>query len=114
TWSSADGRYTNFQINYANSKPEKFGDNAKQSERLELGSGLTIDTGPGKCRDFLNWDAPNSVRNYGEDATPDLRIGTSGTLSQSTSPVLCLREQEGTDLRRYEVNRVTARILPAD
>ena len=114
TCSQDGGRYTNFQIDYANSKAHQYGDNARQSEIVEVGHGLTVDDGPGMSRNFFNWDGPTSVKNYGEDSHRDIRIGTNGSLMQSRSPVICLREKEGTNVRRIEVNRVTGRILPVN
>jgi len=111
TCSLSGGVYSNFQINYANSKPEKYGDNARQGEIVDLGNGLTIDLDSGMTENFINWDAKGSVDHYGDDATWDIRIAPNGCLMQANAPVLCLRERRGEDRMRVEVNRVTGRVI---
>jgi prepilin-type N-terminal cleavage/methylation domain-containing protein len=114
TYSSDGGVYVNFQIDYANSRPEKYGDNARQSETVILGGSLTIDTDSGHCENFVNWDAPGSVDHYGEDDTRDIRISPNGCLLQARAPVLCIREKRSEDRMRVEVNRITGRVVRTD
>jgi hypothetical protein len=122
-WSPSGGTYqadparnsynTNFQINYANSKPQQYGDNARQSEVVELARGLTIDPAPGVSPNFLNWDVATAQRLYGVDNRKDIRIGPNGALVQSINPVICIRQIAGGEYRQFEVIRCTGRMVPA-
>jgi len=116
TWQADPARNsynTNFQIDYANSRPDRYGDNARQSEVVELAHGLTIDPASGVSPNFLNWDAPTPLRLYGVDDHRDIRIGPNGALVQSMNPVICIRQIAGSEYRRFEVIRCTGRVLPA-
>jgi prepilin-type N-terminal cleavage/methylation domain-containing protein len=111
TCSLSGGVYGNFQIDYADSDPLKYGDNARQSEVVELSNGLTIDLESGRTENFINWDAAGSVDHYGQDGTRDLRVAPNGCLMQATVPILALREVRATDVVRVEVNRITGRVV---
>jgi hypothetical protein len=113
TYDIVSGVYTNFQIDYANSKPELYGDNARQSEVVELGSGLTIDDSPAGSPHFVNWDSQTSVAMYGWDTHKDIRIGPNGALVQSQDPVICIRQTRGGEYRKVEVIRCTGRLVSA-
>jgi hypothetical protein len=118
-WAASGGTYSslptpppywgNFQINYANSRPDKYGDNARQSEVVNLGTGMTIDES--RSPNFVSWDAPGSVDNYGEDTHKDIRIGPNGALVQTKDPVICIRRIDGGEFRRVTVVRCTGRLL---
>lgn len=110
---SGYGPYTNFQINYANSRIKDYGDNARQSEIVWLSGGLTLDDTVGVSRNFVSWDAPRSVRNYGEDRYKDIRIGPNGALVQSQDPVIAIRRIDSGEVRKVEVVRCTGRLIPA-
>jgi hypothetical protein len=113
TYQVVDGVYTNFQIDYANSQPEMYGDNARQSEAVDLGYGLTIDDSPIRSPNFVNWDAQSSVLKYGCDARKDIRIGPNGALVQTKDPVLCIRQRLGVESRQVQVVRCTGRLVSA-
>jgi len=113
TYGSSGNTYTNFQINYARSKPDQYGDNARQSEVVKLPSGLTVDDGPSVSPHFMNWDSKASVVKYGEDDHKDIRIGPNGALIQSYDPVICIRQIGGSEYRQVEVVRCTGRLVPA-
>jgi len=113
TYGYASGQYTNFQIDYANSKPEEYGDNARQSEVVALGYGLTVDDSPVMSPHFTNWDSRASVTTYGEDDHKDVRIGPNGALLQSQDPVICIRQTHAGEYRKVEVIRCTGRLVAA-
>jgi len=111
TYSSGDP-YTNFRINYADSDPTRYGDNARQSEVVELGHGLTIDDSALRSSHFVSWDAPGSVKRYGEDSYKDIRIGPNGALVQSLNPVIAIKQMDSDEFRQVEVIRCTGRLVP--
>jgi len=92
-------------------RPDQYGDNARQSEDVVLRSGITVDLAA--SRYFFSWDSPNSVECYGGDLYPDIRIGTNGALVQTLDPVICLKETRGGERRAVTVVRCTGRVVPA-
>jgi len=104
--------YYDFQYNPEDAWEGSLGDNAHQSEYVELGSGVTIATA--KCRYFLNWDAKNAVECYGYDDTRDVRVGTNGALVQTLDPVICLKEKGMKNYRAIQVVRCTGRVISAN
>jgi prepilin-type N-terminal cleavage/methylation domain-containing protein len=107
-------KFTNFQINYTKSKPEQYGDNARQSEVVELAYGLTIDSSPTRSPYFINWDARTSVMNYGWDTHNDIRIGPNGALVQTHDATICVKQIRGEEYRQVWVIRCTGRLVPAN
>ena len=124
-WYSSGGTFTwvspwyaNMTINSANTRPQDYGDNARQSEIVKMGGGLTVDDSSSASPDFINWDAPPqpvslSRPGYGSDGYKDLRIATNGALVQTREPVICVRQIDGTELRKWRVIRCTGRLVPA-
>jgi len=112
TCTSAGGHYTNFKIDYAKSKPHMYGDNARQSEVVELGSGLTVDDSPGMSPNFVSWDHPTSVTKYGEDLYKDIRIGPNGALIQTRDATICIKQIRAEERRQVQVIRCTGRLIP--
>jgi prepilin-type N-terminal cleavage/methylation domain-containing protein len=117
-WTYADGYYDFRIVN--NPNVVNYGDNARQSEVVNLGGGLTIDPAPGVSPDFVNWDAPGGVTCYGSDATDsprhihkDIRIGPNGALVQTKDPVICIRQKHAGEYRQIRVVRCTGRLLSA-
>ncbi len=110
TWSSP--WYTNMTINPANTRPQNYGDNAKQTEVLKIGGSLTIDDSATASPGFINWDSPQSVRTYGSDKYKDIRIAPNGALVQTADPTICFRMIRGDEFRRVQVVRCTGRLVP--
>ena len=106
-----DGYYINFQLNAANTSSGRYGDNARQSEEVELGSGMTIDTDPQKSPHFINWDAPGSVAWKGDDPYRDIRIGPNGALVQTIDPTLCITRKDSGEHKQVRVVRCTGRLV---
>jgi len=104
--------YGNFRIDYSKSRPDRYGDNARQSETVRLGYGLTIDDRAGASPDFVNWDDSSCVtRNYGGDLHKDIRIGPNGALVQTKDPVITIRQIRGEECRRVRAVRCTGRLV---
>ena len=87
------------------------GDNARQGEIIKMGGSLTVDDSSSASPDFINWDAPGSVRVYGWDNYKDLRIATNGALVQTREPTICVRQIDGTERRKWLVVRCTGRLV---
>ena len=104
--------YYDFQYNPEDAWESSMGDNAKQSEYVELGSGITIALA--KCRFFLNWDAKEAVECYGYDTTRDIRVGVNGALVQSQDPLIVLKEKREPNYRAIQIVKCTGRVIPAD
>ena len=108
-----DGYYVNFQINQADTRDYRYGDNSRQTEVVAVGTGLTIDTAPLVSPNFINWDAQASVKWAGDDEHRDIRISPSGSLVQTRDPTLCIVQIRGKERRRVRVIRCTGRLVPA-
>jgi len=106
-----NGYYVNFRINQSNTVDYRYGDNARQSEIVDLATGLTVDNDPVNSPNFINWDAPRSVKWAGGDTHPDIRIGPSGSLVQTLDPVICIKRIDGEERRRVRVIRCTGRLV---
>ena len=113
-WYHAGGRKVGNRYVYdpAKTDPGKFGDNARQSEPVELGRGLTIDMDPTMSVHFINWDG--HVELYGGDDYRDIRFGSHGALVQTREPIICLKDLRGEERRRISVVRCTGRVIAAD
>jgi len=101
--------YYNITYDPRNASVGSYGDNARQSEIVELGHGMTIDLA--KSRNFVSWDHPDSVECYGYDKYPDIRIGTNGALVQTSDPVICLKQIGQEERRGVKVVRCTGRLV---
>ena len=110
---SQHGYYYDFQFT-GNPVDVRWGDNARQSEEVDLGRQMTIDLAPGRTVNFINWDSRESVECYGWDETLDIRIGPNGALVQTLDPILCIREREGEEYQRVQVVRCTGRLNNPD
>jgi prepilin-type N-terminal cleavage/methylation domain-containing protein len=87
-----------------------YGDNAKQSQVISLGSHLTIDVAGSP--NFINWDDPKSVECYGWDYTRDIRVSMNGALVQTLDPVICLKDVYTGERKKVKVVRCTGRLVP--
>ena len=105
------GYYVNFQLNATNTSSGRYGDNARQTEEVELGAGMTIDTDPSYSPNFINWDAPASVVWKGDDRYKDVRIGPNGALVQTRDPTLCIKQMHGGERKQLQVIRCTGRLV---
>ncbi|HUW55705.1 MAG TPA: prepilin-type N-terminal cleavage/methylation domain-containing protein [Planctomycetota bacterium] len=90
-----------------------YGDNARQSEIVKLGHGLTIDPTGSVSPNFFNWDSQTAVEAYGWDKYKDVRIGPNGALVQTQDPTICIQEIHGPDKRQVKVVRCTGRVVSA-
>ncbi len=88
------------------------GDNAKQSEIVQLGSVIMIDPIPAASPHFESYDVVvGASMPYGRDNYRDIRVGLVGALVQSIDPEICLKEIRGTERFRITVVRCTGRVM---
>lgn len=89
-----------------------YGDNARQSEVVLIGSGITIDNTPEWSPNFISWDmlVQHSCR-FGKDPYPDIRVNMTGALVQPLEPVICFRQVNSDQRRRLQVVRCTGRLI---
>jgi len=116
---AASGGATNGSYNPANTQAVYpygntiyYGDNARQSEVVWLGSGMTLDVSPGHSPNFVSWDAARIGCPYGKDAWRDVRIGPHGALVASVEPTLCFKQTGAEQRRNFQVIRCTGRLVP--
>jgi prepilin-type N-terminal cleavage/methylation domain-containing protein len=115
---AASGGASNGSFNAANTKTVYaygnmiyYGDNARQSEVVWLGSRMTLDRTGGFSPNFESWDAPRIGCPYGKDGYPDVRIGPHGALVPSIEPTICFKEIGANQRRQYQVVRCTGRLV---
>jgi|GEM_PF-3463236 len=89
-----------------------YGDNARQSEIVKLGHGMTIDPSSSASPNFVSWDHPNAVECYGGDKYKDIRIGPNGALVQTQDPTICIQQIDTDEKRKVKVVRCTGRLVP--
>ncbi len=108
-----DGREyrRNCELIPENSQAVNYGDNAF-FDSVDLGEGMTIDNSETASPGLINWDAKESVVEYGYDETLDIRISPSGALVQTIEPVICFKKlDESDEARQVRVIRCTGRVL---
>ena len=110
---ASNGSYNpaNTQAMYQYGNTIYYGDNARQSEVVWLGSGMTLDRSGSHSPNFVSWDAPRIGCPYGKDNYPDVRIGPHGALVQSREPTLCFKETGAEQRRSFTVVRCTGRLV---
>jgi type II secretory pathway pseudopilin PulG len=88
-----------------------WGDNARQCDCVTLGFGMTIDMS--RSVKFISWDAPTGpLEPYGKDNYPDIRLSSNGALVEMWNPVICIKDKDRNEFRKYKVVRCTARLSP--
>jgi len=105
--------YYDFQLT-GTPQDYRYGDNARQTEVVDVGKSMTLDTTNGRSVHFINWDSPTAVECYGYDDTLDIRIGPNGALVQTLDPILCIMQREDGEYKRIQVVRCTGRLTNPD
>ena len=89
-----------------------YGDNARQSEYMVLGNGMTIDLS--QSEHFGSYDGPRPNAPYGKDDYSDVRLGINGALVPTQEPKICVKEIGQQKRQSYTVVRCTGRLIKAD